>query len=154
MFYYSATQKLVKGETISIFNYGNCQRDFTYVDDIVEGVLRVMQGAPEKATGEDGLPLPLYAVYNIGGGTPENLLDYISTLQEELVRAGVLPEDYDFEGHRELAGMQPGDVPVTYADSTGLERDYGFRPSIGIREGLRRFAQWYAGYYNMSSSHH
>ena len=147
MFYYAATQKLVKGETISIFNYGNCQRDFTYVDDIIEGVLRVMQGAPEKATGEDGLPLPPYAVYNIGGGTPENLLDYISTLQEELVRAGVLPVDYDFEAHRELVGMQPGDVPVTYADSTGLERDYGFRPSIGIREGLRRFAQWYAGYY-------
>ena len=147
MFYYAATQKLVKGETISIFNYGNCQRDFTYVDDIIEGVLRVMQGAPEKATGEDGLPLPPYAVYNIGGGTPENLLDYISTLQEELVRAGVLPSDYDFEGHRELVGMQPGDVPVTYADSSGLERDYGFRPSIGIREGLRRFAQWYAGYY-------
>ena len=147
MFYYSATQKLVKGETISIFNYGNCRRDFTYVDDIVEGVLRVMRGAPEKATGEDSLPLPPYAVYNIGGGTPENLLDYISTLQEELVRAGVLSSDYDFEGHCELVGMQPGDVPVTYADSTGLERDYGFRPSIGIREGLRRFAQWYAGYY-------
>ena len=147
MFYYSATQKLVKGETISIYNYGNCRRDFTYVDDIVEGVLRVMRGAPEKATGEDSLPLPPYAVYNIGGGTPENLLDYISTLQEELVRAGVLSSDYDFEGHRELVGMQPGDVPVTYADSTGLERDYGFRPSIGIREGLRRFAEWYAGYY-------
>ena len=147
MFYYSATQKLVKGETISIFNYGNCRRDFTYVDDIVEGVLRVIRGAPEKGTGEDGLPLPPYAVYNIGGGTPENLLDYISTLQEELVRAGVLPSDYDFEGHRELVGMQPGDVPVTYADSTGLEHDYGFKPSIGIREGLRRFAQWYAGYY-------
>lgn len=147
MFYYAATQKLVKGETISIFNYGNCQRDFTYVDDIVEGVLRVMRGAPEKATGEDGLPLPPYAVYNIGGGTPENLLDYISTLQEELVRAGVLSKDYDFEGHRELVGMQPGDVPVTYADSAALERDYGFRPSIGIREGLRRFAEWYAGYY-------
>lgn len=147
MFYYAATQKLVKGETISIFNYGNCQRDFTYVDDIVEGVLRVMRGAPEKATGEDGLPLPPYSVYNIGGGMPENLLDYISTLQEELVRAGVLPEDCDFEGHRKLVGMQPGDVPVTYADSTGLERDYGFRPAIGIREGLRRFAEWYGGYY-------
>lgn len=153
MFYYAATQKLVKGETISIYNYGNCQRDFTYVDDIVEGVLRVMRGAPEKATGEDGLPLPPYAMYNIGGGTPENLLDYISTLQEELVRAGVLSGDYDFEGHRELVGMQPGDVPVTYADSAGLERDYGFRPSIGIREGLRRFAEWYAGYCNMPSSH-
>ena len=147
MFYFSATQKLVKGETISIFNYGNCKRDFTFVDDIVEGVLRVMQGAPEKANGEDGLPLPPYAVYNIGGGTPENLLDYISTLQEELVRAGVLQKDYDFEAHRKLVGMQPGDVPVTYADSTGLERDYGFKPSIGIREGLRAFAEWYKEYY-------
>ena len=147
MFYYSATQKLVAGKTIQIFNYGNCKRDFTYVDDITEGVFRVMQGAPEKRTGEDGLPLPPYAVYNIGGGTPENLLDYISTLQEELVRAGVLPEDYDFEGHRELVPMQPGDVPVTYADSEALERDYGFTPSIGIREGLRRFAEWYKAYY-------
>jgi len=147
MFYFSATNRLVKGEGIKIFNYGNCKRDFTYVDDIVEGVVRVMQGAPEKAVGEDGLPIPPYAVYNIGGGTPENLLDYISTLQEELVRANVLPEDYDFEGHRELVGMQPGDVPVTYADSTGLERDYGFKPSIGIREGLRKFAQWYKEYY-------
>ena len=147
MFYFSATQKLVKGETISIFNYGNCKRDFTYVDDIVEGVLRVMKGAPEKATGEDGLPIPPYAVYNIGGGTPENLLDYISTLQEELVRAGVLPKDYDFEAHKKLVPMQPGDVPVTFADSTGLERDYGFRPSIGIREGLRAFAEWYRTYY-------
>ena len=148
MFYFSATQKLQAGKTIQIFNYGNCKRDFTYVDDIVEGVIRVMQGAPEKQTGEDGLPLPPYAVYNIGGGTPENLLDYISTLQEELVRAGVLPEDYDFEGHRQLVGMQPGDVPVTYADSTGLERDYGFTPKIGIREGLRRFAEWYKVYYD------
>ena len=146
MFYYSATQKLVAGKTIQIFNYGNCKRDFTYIDDIVEGVYRVMQGAPDKATGADGLPVPPYAVYNIGGGTPENLLDYISTLQEELVRAGVLPADYDFEGHRELVGMQPGDVPVTYADSTALERDYGFTPRIGIREGLRSFAEWYAGY--------
>lgn len=146
MFYYSATQKLVDGKNIQIFNYGNCKRDFTYIDDIVEGVVRVMQGAPEKLTGEDGLPHPPYAVYNIGGGTPENLLDYISTLQEELVRAGVLPEDYDFEGHRELVGMQPGDVPVTYADSTGLEQDYGFRPTIGIREGLRHFAEWYKDY--------
>ena len=149
MFYYSATQKLVCGETIQIFNYGNCKRDFTYVDDIVEGVLRVMQGAPEKANGADGLPLPPYAVYNIGGGTPENLLDYISTLQEELVRAGVLPKDYDFQGHRELVGMQPGDVPITYADSRGLEDDYGFRPTIGIREGLRAFAEWYKEYYNI-----
>ena len=148
MFYFSATQKLVKGETISIFNYGNCKRDFTYVDDIVEGVLRVMQGAPEKKTGEDGLPLPPYAVYNIGGGTPENLLDYISTLQEELVRAKVLPPDYDFEKHRKLVGMQPGDVPVTYADSRALEEDYGFRPTIGIREGLRAFAAWYKEYYS------
>ena len=147
MFYYSATRKLVAGKTIQIFNYGNCKRDFTYVDDIVEGVLRVMQGAPEKLTGEDGLPLPPYAVYNIGGGTPENLLDYISTLQEELVRAGVLPSDYDIEGHRELVGMQPGDVPVTYADSEALERDYGFTPKIGIREGLRAFAEWYKTYY-------
>ena len=147
MFYFSATQRLSRGEKIQIFNYGNCKRDFTYIDDIVEGVYRVMQGAPEKAVGEDDLPLPPYAVYNIGGGTPENLLDYIGTLQEELVRAGVLPEDYDFEGHRELVGMQPGDVPVTYADSTALERDYGFTPKIGIREGLRAFAEWYKTYY-------
>lgn len=147
MFYYSATNTLSKGGTIKIFNYGNCKRDFTYVDDIVEGVLRVTQGAPEKRAGEDGLPLPPYAVYNIGGGQPENLLDYISTLQEELVRATVLPEDYDFEGHRELVGMQPGDVPVTYADSEALERDYGFRPTISIRDGLRKFAEWYKGYY-------
>lgn len=147
MFYYSATQKLVSGEKIKIFNYGNCKRDFTYIDDIVEGVFRVMQGAPEKSTGEDGLPIPPYSVYNIGGGTPENLLDYISTLQEELVRSGVLPEDYDFGGHRELVGMQPGDVPVTYADSKALETDYGFRPTIDIHEGLRKFAEWYKEYY-------
>ena len=147
MFYFSATQKLSQGGKIKIFNYGNCKRDFTYIDDIVEGVYRVMQGAPEKADGEDGLPLPPYAVYNIGGGTPENLLDYVGTLQEELVRAQVLPADYDFEGHRELVGMQPGDVPVTYADSAALERDYGFTPKIGIREGLRAFAQWYNAYY-------
>ena len=147
MFYFSATNKLVKGENIKIFKYGNCKRDFTYIDDIVEGVYRVMQGAPEKADGEDGLPLPPYAVYNIGGGTPENLLDYISTLQEELVRAKVLPENYDFEAHRELVGMQAGDVPVTYADSTALEKDYGFTPKIGIREGLRNFAEWYGGFY-------
>ena len=143
MFYFSATQKLEKGGTIQIFNYGNCRRDFTYIDDIVEGVLRVMRGAPERKTGEDGLPLPPYAVYNIGGGTPENLLDFISVLQEELVRAGVLPADYDFEAHRQLVPMQPGDVPVTYADSAGLEKDYGFRPSVGIRQGLRSFAEWY-----------
>lgn len=148
MFYYSATQKLAADKTIQIFNYGNCKRDFTYIDDIVEGVLRVMQGAPEKRTGEDGLPLPPYAVYNIGGGTPENLLDYVSTLQEELVRANVLPENYDFEGHRELVGMQPGDVPITYADSKALEEDYGFRPTIDIRTGLRKFAEWYKDYYN------
>ena len=147
MFYYSATQKLVAGKTIQIFNYGDMRRDFTFIDDIVEAVYRVMQGAPEKRSGEDGLPIPPYAVYNIGGGQPENLLDYISTLQEELVRAGVLPDDYDFEGHRELVGMQAGDVPVTYADSAALERDYGFRPEIGIREGLRHFAEWYAEYY-------
>ena len=149
MFYFSATQKLAADKTIQIFNYGNCKRDFTYIDDIVEGVLRVMQGAPKKRTGEDGLPLPPYAVYNIGGGTPENLLDYIRTLQEELVRAKVLPPDYDFEGHRELVGMQPGDVPVTYADSKALEEDYGFRPAINIREGLRKFAEWYKEYYKI-----
>ena len=147
MFYFSATQKLAAGKTIQIFNYGDMRRDFTYVDDIVEGVYRVMQGAPEKKNGADGLPVPPYAVYNIGGGQPENLLDYISTLQEELVRAGVLPADYDFAGHRELVGMQPGDVPVTYADAEALERDYGFTPKIGIREGLRAFAEWYAAYY-------
>lgn len=147
MFYFSATRRLSNNETIQIFNYGNCKRDFTYIDDIVEGVYRVMQGAPEKKNGEDGLPLPPYAVYNIGGGTPENLLDYISTLQEELVRAEVLPADYDFEGHRELVGMQPGDVPVTFADSAALEKDYGFTPKISIREGLRAFAQWYKDYY-------
>lgn len=147
MFYYSATQKLLRGETIQIFNYGNCKRDFTYIDDIVEGVIRVMGGAPEKTNGEDGLPLPPYAVYNIGGGTPENLLDYINTLQEELVRAGVLPKDYDFDAHKELVGMQPGDVPITYADSKGLEEDYGFKPEIGIRKGLRVFAEWYKEYY-------
>ena len=149
MFYYSATQKLIKGETIRIFNYGNCRRDFTYIDDIVEGIIRVMGGAPEKKTGEDGLPIPPYAVYNIGGGTPENLLDYISTLQEELVRAGVLSKDYDFDAHKELVPMQPGDVPVTYADSEALERDYGFTPKIGIREGLRKFAEWYKEYYKI-----
>lgn len=146
MFYYSATKKLVAGEKIQIFNYGNCKRDFTYIDDIVEGIIRVMQGAPERKNGEDGLPIPPYRVYNIGGGTPENLLTYVTTLQEELVNAGVLPEDYDFEGHRELVPMQPGDVPVTYADTEALERDFGFRPSIGIRKGLREFARWYKEY--------
>lgn len=149
MFYYSATRKLQRGETIQLFNFGNCQRDFTYVDDIVEGIVRVMQGAPERKNGEDGLPIPPYAVYNIGGGTPENLLDFVSTLQEELVRAKVLPADYDFEAHRELVGMQPGDVPVTYADSSALEADFGFTPKIGIREGLRAFAEWYKDYYRV-----
>ena len=147
MFYFSATNRLVKGENIKIFNYGDMKRDFTYIDDIVEGIYRVMQGAPKRATGEDGLPIPPYALYNIGGGHPENLLDYISILQEELVRAEVLPKDYDFEAHRELVGMQPGDVPVTYADLTGLEKDYGFTPKIGIREGLRKFSEWYKEYY-------
>ena len=148
MFYFGATQKLVKGEKIKIFNYGNCKRDFTYIDDIVEGVVRVMSGAPEKKIGEDGLPIPPYAVYNIGGGQPEDLLEYIRVLQEELVRAGVLEADYDFDAHKELVGMQPGDVPVTYADSRGLEEDYDFRPEIGIREGLRKFAEWYKEYYS------
>lgn len=140
MFYFGATQKLVKGEIIQIFNYGNCKRDFTYISDIVEGIVRVIQGAPEKKNDEDGLPIPPYAIYNIGGGTPENLLDFISVLQEELVRAGILPMDYDFEAHKELVGMQPGDVPVTYADTEAFERDYNFTPKIGIREGLRAFA--------------
>lgn len=149
MFYYGATKKLLEGQNIQIFNYGNCRRDFTYIDDIIEGVVRVVQGAPEKKTGEDGLPLPPYAVYNIGGGNPENLLDYVSVLQEELVRAEVLPSDYDFDAHKKLVGMQPGDVPVTCADSAALERDYGFTPKIGIREGLRRFVEWYKEYYNL-----
>ncbi len=149
MFYFSATQKLLRGETIQIFNYGNCKRDFTYIDDIVEGVVRVMQGAPEKKNGEDGLPIPPYAVYNIGGGTPENLLAYINALQQELVRAKVLPADFDFEAHKKLVGMQPGDVPVTYADCTALERDFGFTPKIGIREGLRKFAEWYKEFYRV-----
>lgn len=147
MFYYSATQKLASGKAIQIFNYGDMKRDFTYIDDIVEGIMRVIQGAPRKRNGVDGLPIPPYAVYNIGGGRPENLLDYISILQEELVQAGVLPVDYDFESHRELVGMQAGDVPITYADSKELERDYGFTPKIGIREGLRAFAEWYKEYY-------
>ena len=147
MFYFSATQKLVAGKTIQIFNHGDMRRDFTFIDDIVEGVYRVMQGAPDQKSGPDGLPIPPYALYNIGGGQPENLLDFIRTLQEELVRAGVLPSDYDFEAHRELVGMQPGDVPVTYADSEALERDFGFAPRTGIREGLRAFAEWYGEYY-------
>ena len=147
MFYYSAANVLAKGGTIKVFNYGDMKRDFTYIDDIVEGVIRVMQGAPKKAKGEDGLPIPPYALYNIGGGQPENLLDYIRILQEELVCAGVLPEQYDFEGHRELVEMQAGDVPITYADSNALKADYGFTPTIDIRTGLRAFAQWYAEYY-------
>ena len=147
MAYFGFTNKLRQGKTIQIFNYGNCKRDFTYVDDIVEGVVRVMQHAPEKQTGEDGLPVPPYMVYNIGNNSPENLLDFVTILQEELIRAGVLPADYDFEAHKELVPMQPGDVPVTYADTTPLERDFGFRPSTPLRQGLRAFAQWYAGYY-------
>ena len=154
MFYYKATEKLVRGGKIQIFNYGNMMRDFTYIDDIVEGIVRVMQGAPEKADGADGLPVPPYSVYNIGGGRPENLLEFVSTLQEEIVRAGVLPEDYDFEGHRELVGMQAGDVTVTCADSEPLERDYGFKPKTGIREGLRAFAGWYRQYHGQYSSEH
>lgn len=147
MAYFGFTNKLVKGEKIQIFNYGNCKRDFTYVDDIVEGVIRVMQKAPEKQVGEDGLPVPPYAVYNIGNNQPENLLDFVTILQEELLRAGVLPEDYDFEAHKELVPMQPGDVPVTYADTSALERDFGFKPSTSLRDGLRAFAQWYKEYY-------
>lgn len=147
MAYFGFTDKLVKGDTIKIFNYGNCKRDFTYVDDIVEGVIRVMQHAPEKENGEDGLPIPPYKVYNIGNNSPENLLDFVTILQEELVRAGVLPSDYDFESHKQLVPMQPGDVPVTYADTTPLEQDFGFKPSTSLRDGLRRFAQWYKEYY-------
>lgn len=149
MAYFGFTNKLLKGETIQIFNYGNCKRDFTYVDDIVEGVFRVMQGAPMRTKGEDGLPVPPYAVYNIGGGQPENLMDFVTILSEELVRAKVLHQDFDFEAHRELVAMQPGDVPVTYADSEGLERDYGFTPKIDLRTGLRVFAQWYHAYYQV-----
>ena len=147
MAYFGFTDKLVKGDTIKIFNYGNCKRDFTYVDDIVEGVIRVMQHAPEKKNGEDGLPIPPYNVYNIGNNSPENLLDFVTILQEELVSAGVLPEDYDFESHKQLVPMQPGDVPVTFADTTPLEQDFGFKPSTSLREGLRRFAEWYKAYY-------
>ena len=147
MAYFGFTNKLLKGETIQIYNYGNCRRDFTYVDDIVEGIVRVMAKAPEKRNGEDGLPIPPYAVYNIGGGQPENLLDFVQILQEELLRAGVLPKDYDFEAHKQLVPMQPGDVPTTYADATALERDFGFVPKITLREGLRKFAEWYKKYY-------
>ena len=147
MAYFGFTNKLRAGEKIQIFNYGNCKRDFTYVDDIVEGVVRVMQKAPDKVTGEDGLPLPPYAVYNIGNNQPENLLDFVTILQEELIRAGVLPEDYDFDSHKELVPMQPGDVPVTYADTSALERDFGFKPSTSLRTGLRKFAEWYKKFY-------
>ena len=147
MAYFGFTNKLRNGETIQIFNYGNCQRDFTYIDDIVEGVMRVMQGAPEKKNGEDGLPIPPYAVYNIGNQNPENLLDFVDILQQELIAAGVLPADYDFEAHKELVPMQPGDVPVTYADTSPLERDFGFRPATPLRTGLRSFAQWYREFY-------
>lgn len=147
MAYFGFTNKLVKGDTIKIFNYGNCKRDFTYVDDIVEGIVRVMQHAPEKQNGEDGLPIPPYKVYNIGNSHPENLLEFVSILQEELICAGVLPEDYDFEAHKELVAMQPGDVPVTYADTTPLEKDFGYKPSTPLRDGLRAFAQWYYSYY-------
>ena len=147
MAYFGFTNKLRAGQTIQIFNYGNCKRDFTYVDDIVEGVVRVMQKAPDRVYGEDGLPLPPYAIYNIGNNQPENLLDFVDILQQELIRAGVLPEDYDFEAHKELVPMQPGDVPVTYADTSALERDFGFKPSTSLRDGLRAFAEWYAKFY-------
>ena len=150
MAYFGFTNKLRKGDTIQIFNYGNCKRDFTYVDDIVEGVVRVMQHAPEKATGEDGLPVPPYKVYNIGNSAPENLLEFVTILQEELIAAKVLPSDYDFDAHKELVPMQPGDVPVTYADTSALEADFGFKPSTSLRDGLRSFAQWYAKYYGTS----
>lgn len=147
MAYFGFTDKLRAGKTIQIFNYGNCKRDFTYIDDIVEGVVRVMRKAPEKTIGKDGLPVPPYALYNIGNNSPENLLDFVQILSEELVRAGVLPEDYDFEAHKELVPMQPGDVPVTYADTSALERDFGFKPSTSLRDGLRKFAEWYKGFY-------
>ena len=153
MAYFSFTNKLLKGETIQIYNYGNCKRDFTYIDDIVEGMVRIMQHAPEKKNGDDGLPIPPYKVYNIGNNSPENLLDFVTILQDELIRAGVLPNDYDFEFHKELVPMQPGDVPVTYADTTPLEQDFGFKPSTSLREGLRRFAGWYAKYYNTFKYH-
>ncbi|MDO5809164.1 MAG: GDP-mannose 4,6-dehydratase [Lachnospiraceae bacterium] len=149
MAYFGFTNKLIKGDTIQIFNYGNCKRDFTYIDDIVEGVKRVMQSAPEKKNGEDGLPIPPYAVYNIGNSNPENLLDFVTILQEELLRAEVLPADYDFEAHKQLVAMQPGDVPVTFADTSALERDYGFKPNTSLRTGLRRFAQWYKEFYQV-----
>ena len=147
MAYFSFTNKLINGDKIQIFNYGNCKRDFTYIYDIVEGIIRVMQGAPEQKNGEDGLPIPPYAIYNIGNNNPENLLDFVSILQEELIRAGVLPKNYDFEAHKELVPMQPGDVPITYADTSALEKDFGFKPSTSLREGLRKFAEWYKEFY-------
>lgn len=150
MAYFGFTNKLLKGQKIQIFNYGNCRRDFTYIDDIVEGIRRVMCCAPEKKEGKDGLPVPPYRIYNIGNNSPENLLDFVSILQQELVDAGVLPEDYDFEDHKELVAMQPGDVPVTYADVSALERDFGFKPSTSLREGLQRFARWYKEYYQLN----
>ena len=149
MFYYSATQKLVRGETISIFNYGNCRRDFTYIDDIVEGIERVMMRPPEREKGKDGLPVPPYRLYNIGNCHPENLLDFVQILSEELITAGILPDDYDFEAHRELVPMQPGDVETTYADTEPLERDFGFKPTTPLREGLKHFAEWYREYYKI-----
>ena len=149
MAYFGFTDKLLRGETISIFNFGNCKRDFTYIDDIVEGVVRIMQGAPERKNGEDGLPVPPYAVYNIGNRSPENLLDFVEILSSELIAAGVLPQDYDFEAHKKLVPMQPGDVPVTYADTEPLERDYGYKPSTVLRTGLRNFARWYKEFYKV-----
>ena len=149
MAYFGFTDKLRAGKTIQIFNYGNCKRDFTYVDDIVEGVVRVIQGAPEKKNGEDDLPIPPYSIYNIGNNQPENLLDFVTILQEELIRVGILPMDYNFESHKELVPMQPGDVPVTYADTMELERDFGFKPSTSLRDGLRQFAKWYKDFYEV-----
>lgn len=149
MAYFGFTNKLLKGDTIQIFNYGNCKRDFTYVDDIVEGIKRIMQGTPGKKNGEDGLPIPPYAVYNIGNSNPENLLDFVTILQEELIRAEVLPADYDFEAHKKLVPMQPGDVPITYADTSALERDYGFKPNTSLRDGLHKFAEWYKEFYKI-----
>ncbi len=154
MAYFGFTNKLIKGETIQIFNYGNCKRDFTFVNDIVEGVMRVMKGAPERKIGEDGLPLPPYAVYNIGNSSPENLFDFVDILQQELLRAEVLPADYNFEEHKKLVPMQPGDVPVTYADTSALERDFGFKPSTSLRDGLRKFAEWYKEYYQIYGEKH
>lgn len=147
MAYFGFTNKLVKGEKIQIYNYGNCKRDFTYIDDIVEGIKLVLQGPPEKKRGEDGLPIPPYAIYNIGNNHPENLLDFVNILQQELVRANILPEDYDFEAHKELLPMQPGDVPITYADVSALEKDFGFKPSTSLKNGLRAFAEWYKNFY-------